>query len=114
MTAPELAERVTALDGACRLAEPWFAEQHAHSPPVARMDGRSCELDEAIERAAAGDDGYAGGFIDHYIVPIVYPPGLTRGTQIVIGTVILAVNLVIYYRFAMRTRRKGRAAGSGP
>ena len=47
-------------------------------------------------RAAAGNIGYAGGFIDHYLVPLVYPSGLTSGRQILLGLAALLVNAVSY------------------
>ena len=53
-------------------------------------------------RAAAGEAAYSGGFIDRYIMPIVYPAGLTRGMQLALGVAVIAVNLVIYGRLALR------------
>lgn len=47
-------------------------------------------------RAEGGDAGYAGGFIEHYLVPIVYPSGLTRGHQLALGVAVLVVNLAVY------------------
>ena len=47
-------------------------------------------------RRAAGEGGYAGGFIEHYLIPIVYPTGLTRGTQLVLGIAVVVVNVVAY------------------
>ena len=44
----------------------------------------------------AGEAAYEGGFIEHYLLPILYPPGLTRGTQIVLGLIVLAINLAVY------------------
>jgi hypothetical protein len=39
---------------------------------------------------------YSGEFIDHYIMPILYPSGLTREIQIILGLAILVVNVSIY------------------
>lgn len=47
-------------------------------------------------RARGGEAGYSGGFIAHYIQPLLYPAGLTRGTQIVLGTFVLLLNLSAY------------------
>ncbi|HEX9083514.1 MAG TPA: DUF2784 domain-containing protein, partial [Gemmatimonadaceae bacterium] len=47
-------------------------------------------------RARGGEAGYSGGFIEHYIQPALYPAGLTRGTQIVLGSLALLVNLTAY------------------
>ena len=47
-------------------------------------------------RAAANTGGYDGGFINHYLVPLVYPSGLTSDTQVLLGLVVLFVNAMIY------------------
>jgi hypothetical protein len=47
-------------------------------------------------REAAGGEGYSGGFINYYLMPIIYPEGLTEGIQIVLGVIVLAVNLCVY------------------
>lgn len=46
----------------------------------------------------AGRAGYSGGFVGHYIMPIIYPPGLTRGMEIAIGLFVLVVNVAVYVR----------------
>lgn len=51
---------------------------------------------ELAFRRLAGEAGYEGGFIDHYLLPIIYPAGLTRGMQIGLGVGVLAVNAVLY------------------
>ncbi len=53
-------------------------------------------------RELAGADPYEGGFIAHYIVPLIYPPGLTPETQWWIGMGILAVNGLIYVGLGYR------------
>ena len=47
-------------------------------------------------RARGGEAGYTGGFIEHYIQPVLYLAGLTRGTQIVLGSLVLLLNLSAY------------------
>lgn len=47
-------------------------------------------------RQAAGGSGYAVGFVEHYLVPLVYPSALTYGMQAGLGLGVLIVNLVIY------------------
>ncbi len=47
-------------------------------------------------RAAAGGSGYAVGFINHYLVPLVYPVGLSHETQVLLGLAVLLVNAIIY------------------
>lgn len=51
---------------------------------------------------------YSGGFIDHYIVPILYPSGLTREIQMMLGLAILVVNGSIYGYIIVRHRRKSQ------
>lgn len=61
-------------------------------------------------RVRAGQTGYEGGFIEHYLLPLIYPPGLTRGTQYLLAGLVVAVNLVIY-ALVLRKARSGRAGG---
>ena len=63
-------------------------------------------------REMAGADPYEGGFIAHYIVPLIYPPGLTPEAQWWIGLGILAVNGLIYVRLGYRWWYEGMANGS--
>jgi len=59
-------------------------------------------------RALAGEDGYTGGFVEHYILPLIYPEGLTREIQLALGLFVLAVNAVIYGVWLWRKwRRRG-------
>lgn len=60
--------------------------------------GQICPLTplENQLRHLAGERGYTGGFIEHYIIPLMYPPGLTRETQFALACVLVAVNLVAY------------------
>ena len=52
-------------------------------------------LENAL-RTAGGGSGYESGFIDRYVMPMVYPSGLTRGMQVALGMAIVAINLVVY------------------
>jgi hypothetical protein len=60
-------------------------------------------------RRAGGSAGYTGGFIEHYIVPIVYPTELSRETQILLGAVVMVVNCVAYGVWWIRGRRSAKA-----
>jgi hypothetical protein len=62
------------------------------------FSGRICPLTplENRLRAKSGSDGYDSDFVAHYILPILYPEGLTRETQIALGTVVIMINLGIY------------------
>jgi hypothetical protein len=55
-------------------------------------------------RALAGQLGYPGGFVEHYIVSLLYPDGLTRQVQLVLGALVLVVNVAIYARVLWRVR----------
>jgi len=62
------------------------------------ITGGICPLTpvEVRFRRMGGADGYAGGFIEHYLVPIIYPAGLTRADQVLLGGLVVAVNLGAY------------------
>jgi hypothetical protein len=62
-------------------------------------------------RASAGGPAYAGGFIDRYIMPIVYPPGLTRSLQIALGCAVIGLNALIYGLAFTRRLRSTRGNG---
>ena len=47
-------------------------------------------------RAAGGEPGYGGNFIDHYVVPLLYPADLTPRIQLLLVAVVIAVNVLIY------------------
>ncbi len=57
-------------------------------------------------RARGGEAGYTGGFIEHYIQPLLYPAGLTRSTQMVLGSLALVLNLTAYAIVISRMRRR--------
>jgi len=57
-------------------------------------------------RVRGGELGYSGGFIEHYIQPVLYPSGLTRGIQIALGTLVMLLNLTAYSIVLSRSRRR--------
>jgi len=61
-------------------------------------------LENRLQRLS-GREGYQGGFIEHYVTALVYPAGLTREAQIVLGAAVLALNLAIYWRVLVVSRR---------
>jgi hypothetical protein len=82
-----------------------------HVPAVAwaawvELSGRICPLTplEVALRRAAGGAGYGGGFVEHYLLALIYPAGLTRDVQILIGIAVLLGNLVIYIALWRRWR----------
>jgi hypothetical protein len=58
-------------------------------------------------RTRGGDSGYGGGFIEHYVTPVLYPEGLTRELQILLGVGVVALNGAVY--LAVWRRRQHRA-----
>ena len=56
-------------------------------------------------RILGGQRGYSGGFIDHYLLPILYPSGLTRNVQFVLGSLVVIINLAVYGWLFWRRQR---------
>lgn len=56
-------------------------------------------------RHLAGESGYTGDFVEQYLLPLIYPSGLTREIQIMLGIGVIAINLVVYF-FVIRHRVK--------
>jgi hypothetical protein len=64
---------------------------------------------EKTLRGNTGGAGYEGGFIEHYILPVLYPSALTRSIQLILGTLVLVLNLAIY---SYLLRRRGIVSNS--
>ncbi|MBH3337691.1 MULTISPECIES: DUF2784 domain-containing protein [unclassified Pseudomonas] len=60
-------------------------------------------------RRAAGQAGYEGGFIEHYLIPLIYPAGLTPQIQLWLGAIVVLVNLAVYAWLIWRWRSGPRA-----
>ena len=56
-------------------------------------------------RRRSGEQGYAGGFIEHYLIPVIYPAGLTRQIQLMLGAFVLALNAIVYWLVWRRPRQ---------
>jgi hypothetical protein len=100
--------------GLLALRWPWVAAVHLPAAvwgTLIEFGGWICPLTplEKSLRASAGQAGYEGGFIEHYLLPVLYPAGLSQGVQIVLGSLVIAVNLVVY---GMLLRRAARAGAS--
>lgn len=94
----------------------WRGAPLLHLPLAAwgvwiELSGNVCPLTplENTLRRMAGEQGYAGGFIEHYLLPIIYPPGLTREVQLVLAALVVGLNVAIY-GFVWYRRRRGRDA----
>jgi len=57
-------------------------------------------------RRMAGQAGYEGGFIEHYLIPLIYPAGLTPAIQLWLGAIVVLVNAAVYAWLIGRWRRK--------
>lgn len=72
------------------------------------LSGGICPLTpwENQLRLMAGQEGYAGGFIEHYLLPLIYPQHLTRELQWLLAFALAALNGVVYGVLLYRRRRK--------
>lgn len=57
-------------------------------------------------RRLGGEAGYSGGFVEHYILPVLYPEALTRDIQYILGGIVIALNLLVYGIVLRRLRRR--------
>jgi len=101
------------LGGLLVLRWPWVGLLHIPAAiwgVLIEYTGWICPLTptENALRLRGGEAGYSGGFIEHYVQPLLYPHGLTRGAQIVLGSLALLVNLAAYGVVVSRIR--GRIA----
>lgn len=85
------------------LAMKWRRAMWFHLPAVAwgtfvELTGWICPLTplENWLRVQGGGSGYEGDFLERYLLALLYPDGLTRETQILLGLVVLVVNGLIY------------------
>ena len=60
-------------------------------------------------RRAAGSSGYTGGFVEHYLVPIVYPDSLSPSVQLVLAGLVVVANGIVYAVVCRRRRARRRA-----
>lgn len=95
------------------LAFRWPRVAWIHLPALAwggfiEFTGAICPLTplENALRHAGGLEEYSQGFIERYVVPIVYPTELTRESQILMGVMLVALNALIYARLAWRRSRR--------
>ena len=89
---------------------PWVHLPTATWGAAVELFGWFCPLTplENSLRRAGGSAEYSGGFIDHYLMPIIYPAGLTEAWQLLLGFIVIALNVAIYLLIWHRIRaRKG-------
>lgn len=95
----------------------WRRVAWVHIPAVVwgvliEFQGWLCPLTplEQWFRQAAGQTGYGGGFIEYYLVPVLYPAQLDHEMQIVLGALVIVINIGIYGWLLARLVR-GRQGG---
>ena len=65
-------------------------------------------------RRRGGDAGYTGDFLEHYLLAVVYPTGLTATTQQALGLAVIVLNAGLYAWIHRRRRAAMRSAGVTP
>ena len=72
------------------------------------LSGGICPLTplENWLRNQAGQGGYHGDFVAHYLMPVLYPAELTRNVQILLGMLVLIINAALYAYILFRHRRR--------
>ena len=90
---------------------PWLAWLHLPAviwAALLEFNGWVCPLTplEQQLRSAAGQAGYSGGFVDHYLLALLYPVGLDGNTQVILGSLVVVINVLVYG--VLGWHRKGR------
>ncbi len=98
------------LGGLLALRYRWMAYLHIPAAlwgAFVEISGRICPLTiwENDLRRSAGEFEYAESFIEHYVVPVIYPVGLTRTAQFAIAVLVIVTNVVIYGWLIYRAKR---------
>jgi hypothetical protein len=62
-------------------------------------------LENAL-RQRGGEAGFEGGFIEHYVTNLIYPGGLSRAAQAVLGVLVCVINGAVYWQLLARRRRQ--------
>lgn len=96
------------------LAARWRWMPLLHLPAAAwgvyvELAGAFCPLTALENRllVLAGQSGYRGGFVEHYLLPVIYPAGLTREIQQLLAATVVLLNVVLYAWLIRRRRRRG-------
>lgn len=101
--------------GGALLVLRWPRLAWLHLPAAAwgvfiELGGWECPLTplENFFRHRGGEAGYTGGFVEHYLLSLIYPAPLTRGVQLVLGAAVLLLNVALYTLVLRRWRRERR------
>jgi hypothetical protein len=97
----------------------WRRVVFLHLPALAwgcwiELSHRICPLTplENMLRHKAGDAGYSGGFVEHYILPVLYPASLTDTVQLWLAGILVTINLVAYAGLLLLTRFQQHRSGA--
>lgn len=73
---------------------------------VVELTGWICPLTplENYLRRLGGSSSYNGGFIEQYLIPVIYPANLTAATQYILGGLVIVVNLILYFLVIRKQR----------
>ncbi|MCQ4277910.1 DUF2784 domain-containing protein [Pseudomonas stutzeri] len=87
-----------------------------HLPAIAwglfvELSGRSCPLThwENLLRRLAGSAGYQASFIEHYLLPLIYPAWLSVPVQYLLAAIVVVLNALIYGGLVWRRRHRSAA-----
>jgi len=88
----------------------WFHIPAALWATLIELVGWECPLTplENWLRRKGGEAGYQTGFIERYLLPLIYPAPVSRTLHVVLGLLVLCVNLAIYWRLWRRSASTGR------
>ena len=93
----------------------WPIVAWLHLPALAwgiwiELSGGICPLTplEVSLRQRAGEAGYEGGFIEHYLLPLIYPIELDRSLQLKLAALLALINLLAYGAVIVRFTRRSR------
>ena len=99
------------------LAARWRWMPWVHLPAMAwavfvEFTGRICPLTylENDLRLRAGQSGYTTSFIEHYLLDVIYPAGLTRDVQFGLAATVVLVNIAIYVWLVLRRPTQNKDA----
>jgi Protein of Unknown function (DUF2784) len=88
----------------------WFHIPAALWAALIEFVGWECPLTplENWLRRKGGEAGYQTGFIERYLLPLIYPAPVSRTLHVVLGLLVFCVNLAIYWRLWRRSASTGR------
>ena len=86
----------------------WLHLPAAFWAAAVEFSGKICPLTplENWLRIQGGGEAYSGDFIGQYLLRLLYPSGLTRDVQIILGAIVVVINIGIYAYLLYRNLRK--------